>query len=258
MYTAPAAAMAAAVMLEIKALMPGQAAALKVETMVNLRAKLAEKDPRLADSLHLFAAPIDMVLSVGAEEKEEEEGGATKQQQSQQGQQGGGLWARARAFKADLNEAMADGQWRHQVAAFRSFQRAGGLVYRVLETRIAVDATQGRVKATAISNLGSLDAKLATGAGGRQPAQSWAISRLQWGITEHGIGQWAFVAVSSQGGSLNLTLTCVDPIVSPARANALLAGIVRRLLVDPQPAALAVDAVGRLQGAAAECTRGRV
>lgn len=227
--------MAAAVMLEIKALIPGQAAAaLKVETMVNLRAQLAEKDPRLADSLHLFAAPVDMVLSVGAE-KEDAGGAKQKQQQQPPGQQGG-LWARARAFKADLNAAMADGQWRHQVAAFHTFRRGNGLVYRILE-RLAVGPTQGRVKAAAVSNLGALDAKLGQ-----------HLSRLQWGISEHGIGQWVFVAVSSQRGALNLTLTCVDPIVSPARARALLAGIVRRLLLDPlqEPAPVAVDPVGRL------------
>lgn len=223
--------MVAAVMLEIKALIPGQAAAaLKIETMVNLRAQLAEKDPRLSDSLHLFAAPVDMVLSVSAEEE-----GGTKQQPQRPGQQDR-LWTRARAFKADLSGAMAEGQWRHQVASFHTFRRRNGLVYRVLE-RLVVGPTQGRVKAAAVSNLGALDAKLGQ-----------HISRLQWGISEHGVGQWVFVAVSSQRGALNLTLTCVDPIVRPARARALLAGIVRRLLLDPPPqtALAAVDPVGRL------------
>jgi hypothetical protein len=70
------------------------------------------------------------------------------------------------------------------------------------------------------------------------------------------VGQWCFVAVSSQRGALNITLTCVDPIISPARARALLSGLVRRLLADQKeaatPAAAAaagpVDAVGRVQG----------
>lgn len=36
-------------------------ACLQVETMVNLRQLLVEQEPSLADSLGLFAAPIDMV-----------------------------------------------------------------------------------------------------------------------------------------------------------------------------------------------------
>lgn len=60
-----------------------------------------------------------------------------------------------------------------------------------------------------------------------------------------GIGQWCFVAVSSQRSTLNLTLTCVDPIVSPERAHALLAGLVRRLLEAEEAP---FDAVGRLRG----------
>jgi len=164
-------------MLEIKALIPGPSAALKIETMVNLRGRLAAKDPRLADSLHLFAAPIDMVSSVAEEEAAAGlDRGKERQQQQQQG-----MWARARAFKTDLNMAMAGGQWRHQVAAFHSFKRGGGLVYRMLE-RLAVGPSQGRVKAAAVSNLGSLDAKLA---GAQSSSSSWAVSRLQWGITEH-------------------------------------------------------------------------
>lgn len=211
-------------MLEVKALVPGRTAALKVETMVNLRGKLAAKDPRLAECLHLLAAPIDMVVSVDASVPKDERGDR-------------GLWARARAYKQELIQAMAAGQWRQQVAAFATLP---GFVYRVLE-RLAVGPSQGRAKAAAVSNLGSLNDKLGGGGSG--------ISRLQWGITEHGIGQWVFVAVSSQQGALNLTITCVDPIVSPDRARAFLAGIVRRVLAEeppPEEQGGGVDAVGRL------------
>jgi hypothetical protein len=184
-HTPHTAAMAAAVVLEIKALIPGPAAALKIETMVNLRSQLAAEDPRLAEALHLFAAPIDMVLSITAEAnaaaaaaptEPAAQGPSKDQSQQQLQQQQQALWARARAFKADLNEAMARGQWRQQVAAFHTFKRGNNMVYRVLE-RLAVGPNQGRVKAAAVSNLGTLDFKLGTAAG--------VVSRLQWGITEH-------------------------------------------------------------------------
>jgi hypothetical protein len=97
---------------------------------------------------------------------------------------------------------------------------------------------QGRVKAAAISNLGVLsfdsveDGKGKIGAeeeDSGQNVEGLKIARFQWGISLHGIGQYAFVAASTQDSSLNLTLTCASPIVSAGRAKRLLDGIVVQL-----------------------------
>lgn len=190
------------------------------QKQVNLRNLLVQADPSLAPSLHLFAAPIDMVLVVEKDDDDDDNDSAELS-----------LWRRARSYKEALNVAMAAGQWKHQVAAFHTFRRFNDAVYRMLEGRVSRGPAQGRVKATAISNLGRLDAKLLSSSAseGTDAKAEFTITRLQWGITEHGIGQYVFVAASSQGESLNLTLTTVYPLVCRPRAQRLLKGLVRRL-----------------------------
>lgn len=215
-HTTVTAALAAATLLELKRLMPESPRVnLKLETMVNLRRALCQVDQaRYKDALQCFAAPIDTVVTV---------------------QENDDLWAHARAYKERLNESMAVGQWKRQVAAFRTFEYG---VYGALARMAVTPEIQGRVKAAAISNLGVLsfdsveDGKGKIGAEEEDPRQNvegLRIARLQWGISLHGIGQYAFVAASTQDSSLNLTLTCASPIVSAGRAKRLLDGIVAHL-----------------------------
>lgn len=149
-------ALAAAVMLEIKRFMPSSSSsiALKMETMVNKRQALVAVDPRYAPCLHCFAAPIDTVVVLDDSTD---------------------IWALARAYKQELSEAMEMGQWKRQVAAFHSFRWGHDAVYKVL-ARLA--ATQQRVKAAAISNLGVLDNK----EGATVEQGDFGLGRLQWGI----------------------------------------------------------------------------
>lgn len=194
------------------------------------------------------------------------------------------LWEKARAYKQDLSYAMEKGQWKKQVSGFQLFRRFNDGIYRML-TNASVGPTQGRVKAAAISNLGPLDEKVkpiivekmeeeeAEGWSGKllsffrstskeaadagsDPSSSskhhaFGISRLQWGITEHGIGHYFFVASSSQNGQLNLTITCPSPIISEPRAQGILKGIVTRLL-QPAPLLKAKAAAGEEEGGKGE------
>jgi hypothetical protein len=194
-----------------------------METMVNLRRALTAVDPKYKSYLHLFAAPIDMVIDIKTPQKEDEEKY---------------MWEQARSYKKALSQAMAQGQWKRQVTAFSSFNRFNGAIYKVLG---GLAKKQGRVKAAAISNLGVLDTTLKQTQTQTQTGENMAaepvnrgpfrLARLQWGITEHGIGQWVFVAASTQKGVLNLTLTMPSPMVSEARARGMLEGIVGRLTV---------------------------
>jgi hypothetical protein len=111
--------------------------------------------------------------------------------------------------------------WRLDPQAFEDFNRWDGAVYRLLEQR-AVGPTQGRVKAMAISNLGKMDGKF-------PPCGAFGLSRLRWGISEHGIGHYCFVGASSWGGRLDVTVTAMDPLVSPERGRRILHGILARL-----------------------------
>lgn len=204
-HTTVTAALAAATMLELKRLMPeSTSASLKMETMVNLRKALCVvNEGRYACALQCLAAPIDTVVEVS---------------------DGDEFWAHARGYKEGLTDAMNSGQWKRQVAAFRAFKYG---IYEAL-ARVAVSPRmQGRVKAAAISNLGVLHAKEEGGTEGG--GERLRIARLQWGITLHGIGQYVFVAASTQEDCLNLTITCMSPMVSAGRAQGLLDGIVGRL-----------------------------
>jgi len=195
-------------MLELKRLIPeAPSVSLKMETMVNLRKALCVIDEgRYACVLQCLAVPIDTVVTVGDDDE---------------------LWTHARGYKEGLTEAMKAGQWKRQVGAFHAFKYG---IYEAL-ARVAVSPRmQGRVKAAAISNLGVLVHKKKEGEEeGEEEGERLWIERLQWGITLHGIGQYAFVAASTQGECLNLTLTCMRPMVSAGRAQGLLDGIVGRL-----------------------------
>jgi len=208
-HTTVTAALAAATILELKRLMPeSSTASLKMETMVNLRKALCVVDEgRYACALQCLAAPIDTVVEVS---------------------DGDDLWVHARGYKQGLTEAMKAGQWKRQVAAFKAFKYG---IYEAL-ARVAVSPRmQGRVKAAAISNLGVLmhTKKKEEEGGGEEGREELQIARLQWGISLHGIGQYVFVAASTQGECLNLTLTCISPMLSAGRAKGLLDGIVGRL-----------------------------
>lgn len=72
------AALAVAIMEELKSYMPGKAANLKIETMVNLRRHIAREIPEYEQALSLFSAPIDCVVTVKKDQD---------------------FWACARAFK---------------------------------------------------------------------------------------------------------------------------------------------------------------
>ena len=105
---------------------------------------------------------------------------------------------------------------------FETFHQLNDAVYGVLE-KASVGPTQGRVKATAISNIGRLDEKIL------RPVGDFAITRMQWGVTEHGIGHYVFVAISSQKSCLHMTITFCEPIVGYERGQKLLRGILSRL-----------------------------
>lgn len=201
-YTTVTAALAAATILELKRLMPESPSAnLKMETMVSLRKALCEVDSaRYAGALQCLAAPIDTIVTVGDRDE---------------------LWAHARGYKKGLTEAMKAGQWKRQVAAFRAFKYG---IYEALARMAVSPRMQGRVKAAAISNLGILVHKEEGG-----EKEGLRLARLQWGISLHGIGQYVFVAASTQEDCLNLTLTCMSPMVSLECAQGLLDGIVGRL-----------------------------
>ncbi len=179
---------------------------LKMETMVSLRKALCVVDPaRYAGALQCLAAPIDTIVTVC--DKDE-------------------LWAHARGYKKGLTEAMKAGQWKRQVAAFRAFKYG---IYEALARMAVSPRMQGRVKAAAISNLGVLVHKEEGGEKEEEGRLRLRIARLQWGISLHGIGQYVFVAASTQEDCLNLTLTCMNPMVSAECAQGLLDGIVGRL-----------------------------
>jgi len=72
-----------------------------------------------------------------------------------------------------------------------------------------------------ISNLGRVDNNL-PGAGDFQ------LTAPRWGITEHGLFHYLFVAVSSQAGHLYLTVTYAEPVISEETANRLVDGIITR------------------------------
>lgn len=55
------------------------------------------------------------------------------------------LWAKARAYKRQLSQAMARQQWYQQIRAFRGFGRFQDAVYHMLG-RMATGPSQGRVK----------------------------------------------------------------------------------------------------------------
>jgi hypothetical protein len=178
---------------------------LKMETMVNLRRALVNVDPQYHPCLHCFAAPIDTVITLGDDNLN--------------------IWAQARAYKQELSDATAAGQWKRQVAAFHMFRLGHDFMYKVLG-RLA--QTQQRVKAAAISNLGVLENDDEDKA---VVKDGFRLGCLQWGIEESGMGHYLFLAASTQDGSLNRTLTTPSPYVSSTTAQSLLKGIVHRLMV---------------------------
>lgn len=168
--------------------------------MCNFRDMVNERAPETKGGLNLFALPIDMLL---------------------QAKKDGNFWKAARDYKDELTGRVQKEDFIRELELFQLYKFLGGIFWKTMSSSIW-SPVQGRVKATAISNLGVIDKKL-------QQVGPFQASRAQWGITEYGMGHYAFVAVSTQDGCLNLTVTFCEPLCSQERGHDLMQGIVSRL-----------------------------